>query len=367
MGMNKKLVFTIAIHILVVIGLHCQESTYQITLEPERSLEKEFYVSEVLDFRLHKANIGVAISGIFDEEKPAQFSEDFKTHLTKAFDILLPPVESQTPLIVRVKKLFISERISTFYELGRCEMELEFLRQSESRLYTLGSFSSVIEKKGLDLTESHHERIVDALVDCIVKFSKSDWKNKNTTAYLVTNQSLENKSGRKDSLKEGLYLSFEGLANNAPYTDSEYDFKPIKKKEHIERYQVYHKGRKKRIKDLFGFSDGESIYISAATFTRAQYFVKSKMIGRYIYFEDEFHLPEMGWAFGWIGTLASMENRGIVLDSKSGLTTVLTIENMKIFLTGYPQLLDTYQKGDKNIELVREMVSEVNAIEKNKV
>ncbi|MFS4467552.1 hypothetical protein [Maribacter sp. 2210JD10-5] len=337
-----------------------QKEPYIITLEPIQLKEQEFYVSEVVDFRRYKGSVGVAVKGLFDAEVPAKFSEDFVIHLTNTLNVLLPKNETRIPLTVRVRKLFVSESISTFYELGRCEVVLEFLRLRDSRYYSLGTFSSVVEKKGLDLTETHHERISDALTDCIYQFSKSDWKN--TNMRFGRSKQKPHLFTTGNHLKRGLYLSFENMVSNSPVTDTEYDIKNIKRTKDLDRYQIYRKGTKKRIKNLFGFSDGKSVYISASTFISAQYFLKSKTMGRYIYFEDEFTLPGMGLAFGWIGALASLENRGIILDSESGLTTILTQENIESLLSDQPELLKEYKKSDKSFDVVKEMIIKLNAI-----
>ncbi|MEM1136384.1 MAG: hypothetical protein AAGI07_11145 [Bacteroidota bacterium] len=359
-NLNRKQVLLPIAFIILSMSAYSQGRVYLITLKPNQNIEKEFYVSEVIDYRPNKENIGIAYKGLFNDKVPAKFGEDFEIHLTKTFKALLPRSETKIPLIVRVRKLFVSEQESHLYELGRCEVELEFLRRKDSALYTLGSFSSITEKKGLDLTDTHHKRIVEALIDCIDQFSNSDWTNRSGELVITDNKEIKYNFDAKIPLNQGLYLSFSSISDNTPINDIEYDIKLIKQTKKIERYQVYHKGTKKRVKDIFGFSDGEFIYLNASSFTSSNYYVKSKMIGRYIYFEDEFHLPEMGLTLGIIGTLASTEYRGIILDTKSGIIKVLTIEDMKLFLSNEPELLARYKKSDKSIEIVREIISEMN-------
>lgn len=333
----------------------------EVTLEPELPLNTDFYIEKIIDARANKENIGVAQRGMFNKQVPAHFSEDFVVHLKNYFDALLPKEDGKTPLTLKVNQLYISERTSAMSELGNCEMQLEFLKSENAQLFSLGAFSSSVENGGLDVTAGHDKRIKQAFQECIEGFATSKWKSKE----LIAVEELDNATfDAKAELIKGLYLNFSDLKSNKPKNDISYFTQLVAKDKKTEHYMVYHNGKKKRVKNLFGYSDGENIYLNASRYTQNEYFVKSMLIGRYIYFEDHYSSPAAAAGFGLVGTLASMRHTGIILDTKTGVTSVLNNKNMENLLKDYPALEEEYAKTDKKVEDDRLMIQKINDLER---
>jgi len=341
-----------------------KKKVHIITLTPKESLQNaSFYPVKIIDNRFNKENIGIAQKGLMNRQVPAKFKDGFIPQLEKTFNLLLPMDKEKDSLIIQVNKLFVSERTSAFSELGTCEVELEFIKNIDGELYTLGKFNTTVQGKGADVTKKHSKRILQAITTCINDFSTSDWENPNNTLAL-TNRELT-KFDFNAPLKVGLYYNFNNLINNQPIDSINYEIKRIHKSNKNEHFSVLYKGTKKRVKKLFGFSDGKNIYLNASRFmiNGSEYFVKSKMIGRYIYFEDKFASMTATAAFGMIGALASAQQKGIILDSKSGVTVVLVNKNIDILLESKPELLKEYKNSKRKIENVRELIKKLNSID----
>ncbi|MDT0675199.1 hypothetical protein [Autumnicola musiva] len=337
------------------------QKDHLITLEAKDSLQTNFYIKKVIDARSQKENIGVAQKGAFNKKVPANFSEDFVPHLQNYFNNLLPANEEKIPLILKVDKLYISERTSAMSEQGVCEVQLEFLKDVDGQEYSLGIFSSSLEGKGMDVTGKHDERIKDALKNCITEFSVSNWKEMELQPLSTTN--ITETFNWDTKPVKGLYMNFDDLKNNKPHTDVLFNSKLVGKNKKAEHYMAYQDGKKKRIKKLFGYSDGEDIFLSASNYTTTEYFVKALLKGRYIYFEDQFSSPTAAATFGVVGAMASMKHTGIILDSKTGITSILNNKNMEKLLRKYPELLIEYDKTDKSVEADRLMIQKINELE----
>lgn len=362
--MKSKKLLLILLIIICANKMVAQEKMHLITLEPETVLDADFYISEILDDRQIKENIGVAQKGLMNKQVPANFSEDFSAHLMNYFSAILPEKPSAEPLILKIHKLYISERTAAMSELGTCEVELEFLREENGKLYALDTYESKVEGKGADVTVKHDERIQEAIQNCIREFSDSDWKNKELAEAKPSDMEDKNVINQDFIPKKGLYMDFEDLLNNTPKQDIAYREKSIAQSKKTEHFQIFQPEKNKRIKNLFGYSDGKNIYLNASRYTQADYFIKSKLIGRYMYFEDQYSNPTAAASFGIMGAVVSIKYTGIVLDTKTGVTTVLNNKNMENILSGYPELLNEYNQTKKTVEDDRKMIEKINNLQK---
>jgi hypothetical protein len=360
--MKAKKIFCLVFLVLAITKISAQEKMHFIKLENGSALHTDFYINEVQDNRQIQENIGIAQKGMMNKQVPANFKEDFSLHLQNYFNSILPPAQEKQALTIKFHKLYISERTSATSELGTCEVMLEFLRNENDNLISLGTFQSSVEGKGMDVTPKHDERIKDAIDICVAKFSATNWKN---ATIAETNETPPSKQqfNPKMLLNKGLYYDFEDIVNNAPKQDLQYRIKTLANNKKVTHFQVLQPDKNKRIKNLFGYSDGQHIYLKSSRYTQSDYFIKSKMIGRYIYFEDQYSSPEAAAAFGLIGAAASTRHTGIVLDTKTGIVTVLNNKNMENLLKDYPELLNEYKLGKRKIEDDQNMIARINKLE----
>lgn len=95
----------------------------------------------------------------------------------------------------------------------------------------------------------------------------------------VTNDILTTKK-----LRKGIYLTFKELKENSPANNSPFKVEADTSK--FDRYNLYSHANKK-IKNVYGFCDGENVFISAKTYGQGNYFVRILVLGKIIYFEDK--------------------------------------------------------------------------------
>ena len=132
----------------------------------------------------------------------------------------------------------------------------------------------------------------------------------------------------------------------------QFELSELSKREGFERYLIYETDTKRILKDYFGYSDGKEIFINASNYSFENYFVKSRLMGRYIYFQDIISPPgiETGYLYGAVGgaiVAGATKRRGIVLDTKTGITHVLTQNKLEYILSEHPTLLNEYQNSHK--------------------
>lgn len=94
----------------------------------------------------------------------------------------------------------------------------------------------------------------------------------------LTNNILTTKVFRK-----GIYRMSDEFRSNTPAITT--DFTTEYDTGKYERFFLYQK--KKKIRYMYGFSDGKDVYINAKVYGRSNYFVKILILGPIIYFEDQ--------------------------------------------------------------------------------
>lgn len=359
---SDKIIFFVFFLLISFKGI-CQSDVHLIKLQPKEKLElSEFYISEVTDKRVMKEGIGVMQKGMLNKQVFANFNEPFEQHVQNTFNILLPPAENKEKLTALIHKLYISEKTTAMYELGTCEVEIEFLKSVDGNQYSLGNYSATVEKKGLDVTNKHDERILEALTQVINEVASKGINQDLRALYVTQIDNVNTKIDFSEGLKKGLYYNFNDLVTNSPKDSLDFNAKLVAETKKLEHFLVYYPNSKKRIKNLFGYSDGENIYLNATNYTMAEYFIKSKFLGRYVYFEDQYANTTASAAFGVVGALASTKLRGIVLDMQTGIVTVLTDNKVENLLEQQPELLTEYNKGAKKIEDIRSTVKKLNEV-----
>ncbi|MGB8705287.1 MAG: hypothetical protein WCD31_09680 [Gillisia sp.] len=341
----------------------CQKDVFIVKLQPTEKVEPgRFFISKVIDNRAVKDNIGIIQRGMANKKLTANFELPFEEELQQTFNVLLPPGAGKDSLVASITMLNISEKTGSMSETGASNVEIEFLRLIDNQLYSIGNYTATVEGKGLDVTRKHGERIIEALTQIIKKVSP-DLEKEPSTLVIKDLQLEKHKIDFSAPVSKGLYYNFGSVSSNKPADSMDYTVKMIAETKKINHYQVYHGQSKKRIKHLYGFSDGTDFYLSSSEYVQEGYFVKSKLMGRFIYFEDQFSNPTASAAFGAIGALASNKYSGIVLDRTTGMVTVLNQKNTVNLLASYPVLLERYKSGKKEVEDVRDIILELNKSE----
>lgn len=171
----KKLIFILTALIQGVT--YGQEKLIKLTADPINLDLKNFYISEVQDWRDNKTNIGFAQVGLFNKTVPANLEGGVEYAIGNYLNASLKADKTSTPIILRITQLDISEKTNFSSEIGRAEIKVEFYRMFNDRPEKIFETGFVTEDSKVDVTSSHEKRIRQALTACLRSFNNSDWQS----------------------------------------------------------------------------------------------------------------------------------------------------------------------------------------------
>ncbi len=330
----------------------------------------KFYVDSVIDNRFLKGGFGVAQKGLSNKKVPIQLPNgmmDIKTYLDKN----LPTRKSDfIPITLVINQLWISERTGAFSEIGKCDLEIEFCRKDSSgKLWSVYEFERELEEKSSgDVTAGHESRLRQLLFEGFNELAKQDISISKGTIF--ENQKLDSTNNivRSKILNKGFYKSFSDFYNNSPkILKNELSIVPTNKG--INQYKLIDSLTNRRIKNFYGYCDGEHIYINAYVYgqTVANYYSKVISFGKYMLLDDEYKDPMATAAlvsgFGLLGGLIAdgIAKKGMVIDMQTGQVLVLTEKNFEKILSPYPNYWSGYNKQvNKGFEAKIEYIVKIN-------
>ncbi len=344
--------------ILLATGLSAQ-SNHKIQLDPQAlQLEnRSFHIEAVWDNRKTPNSIGFVQKGLGNKRINATFDGPFSEYLLKTFQQLIPQ-KNTTPIIAKVHNLYVSERTTVTKEIGKVELEIEFLTADSSK--TWGLFFAEVEGKGMDVTKKHNTRILEALSICLEQLTER-WEE----TPMASIQRPIIAFDPSQPIKEGLYSTFTDFSNQTPINDIKYKIDRRSNQPHLA--QLVQEANGKILKNYFGFSDGTNFYISATEFSYDSHYVQAEFVGTYCYFEDRVTNTGASIAFGLVGALASTKKKGFVLDTQTGLVSELNRDFLASILGDYPELKKQYNTSKKKLADKKAVLQAFNEVlEKSK-
>jgi len=261
-------------------------SDITVTLTPTSALSGiKFSSLKIIDDRIFKGNIGYVTRGkLVPNNKKIVFPEKFETYMEKTLNILLPKKKESNNLVLIFKRFTVSEKIGTLNQYGFFNIEIEFARQVDTLLYSLGTFNANISANNSRVKYTHAERILKGLVVCFRKFDKTEWKS--NQGILIEKHHETISYDYKSVLPKGVYLNYRQMIKKSPLDSINFEIKQVKQSKRYVAYEIDFKG--KINSDLVNFvSDGTTIYIHA----NRNHFLKSKCYGKYIYFQGKVPIP----------------------------------------------------------------------------
>ena len=170
--MKKIVLFFILI--IAFATSYSQVTTRFISLNPDSSFKEiPFYSVDVIDARTNKENIGYVFKGIGNKRIPAQFEDGFLPHLNKFCTTILPKEDAKIGLILIIRKLSITDHTNAQYSYSDCQIEIEFAKKIEDKLYSLGIFDTQLI--GNTNRNLHSKRIEEGVFHCLRKLNRTNW------------------------------------------------------------------------------------------------------------------------------------------------------------------------------------------------
>lgn len=366
MPLSKSL---LSLQLILFIGfqpLKAQKRVVELVLDTAQfNLESSFYLDSIIDNRDFNSNLGLQYKGVMNSMAEVQLKGGFADHLTKTLTNIFPWDSTKSPISVSVNQFYTYEHLGQLAEKGTAIVELEFLKEVDEKLYTLGSFESVVKGMSVvDITPEHTERLLEATINCVTKFLQNGSEKYSYVKLKPFESNIYfSEPARYQSPAYGLYFNFKELFVNRPSNDSiRFDVVVFERNGKIISYQAFYHRKNKLIKDLYGFSDGNDFYLKAFWDAEDPYFIKSQTSGRYLCFEDQSYSGTATGIFGLAGMAATTDLSIKALDRETGIVYKLNDANMMNLLENHDQLLFEYQNGKKSNMSKIQLVSKLNLI-----
>lgn len=320
---------------------------------------QRFNITGVLDNRVNNESIGIVQKGMGGRQVPAVFPRELAVYLLEFFQHNLSTYVGVPQVILKVDRLYISERALATEGFGFAELAVEMLVEENGEILSLGRFESNMEESAFDVTASHGERLYQVLLNCLHQFAASDMA---PVVYTQSEREID-PIDYKILMRKGLFKNYSEWSNPNSKSELPTDFqiRRVNDGGTAIRYQPIDPRTNKRIKGVFAMSDGQSFYINSSQYTAADYFVRATALGRYFLFEDQVTDPVAGAAFGLLGSLASTSKNLYVFDTKSGLVRVLDTTLMKELLLPYPELMDKWKNSNGKRDVKKELIESINS------
>lgn len=364
--------------VLLLLSFACfnkfsQAEDITITLLPDTILnEIGFSCLKVIDKREFKDNIGVVSRGLGSNNTQIHLFDNFEAHLTATINKLIPE-NNTNPLLLVFHNLKVSENIGTMNQYGYCDIEVEFLKQIDTLLYSLGTINHSVYENGFHVETTHNKRVLQALQECLIKFDNTDWKNK--TGILIEDFEKEIVFDYKNVPPKGVYFSYAQMVRKSPLNSIDFKVVEAKQTKKLETYNIDFEN-KINTKLIQFISDGEHIYIQ----TINNQYLKSKYFGKYIYFYGRVPITKnsdptiylyVGITGGLVGgfIFAAFDDgistnptiKGAVLDTEKGTIRFVSDKCLHDITQPYPEILKEYRYSDRKLADKEEVILKLNS------
>jgi len=364
---------------LVVLGCnllgYSQGSEVIVELTPDSALKIIGFSSlRVVDARFSKDNIGYLSRGIGNNKKRVKFPNDFKKHLEETISFLLPDKKDKPKLVLIFRDLIVSENIGTQNQYGYCNMEIEFAKQVDTLLYSLGTIKANVNEKNFYINKTHGKRILMALEDCFRKFDKTKWKN--SEGILIGDINNNIVYDYKTIPPKGVYLSYNQMTRRSPLDSIGFEINQTRKSKKFVSYRIDFK-KMVNPKLVQFVSDGRNIYMHA---NRTK-FLRCGSYGKYIYFQGSvpittktdkvIHLYTGLGPVGLVGGLlfsatqddsnTNTTTKGVVIDTETGSLHIVTDNYLYKITKQFPLFLKEYRKSKRKLNDKLKVIIELNS------
>jgi hypothetical protein len=178
--------------------------------------------------------------------------------------------------VLRVHRLQISERTGATSEKATVELIVDFLRPEGTGYVTVLRAAQVVESSGIEVTGKHAGNITKALQNCLLQLNGTTAATSRAPLTLAQLQQPDNALQPLELYpimqaaqpKPGIYRTFEQFCQNTPENLRLAIIARTPRKEGewagIDDVEVYYEdepGNRTPIRDAWGYSDGQNVYI----------------------------------------------------------------------------------------------------------
>jgi len=192
----KRITLSLALFILFVLLSSIPVSSQDYKLIDLKSTTitapaLEYYVLDVFDSRELQSSLGITKSGNKDEIVMLNFSQGFHDELIYYFNNNFHATEGNIPIILNIKKFWVSEyeKENTLY--SKCEIKLEFLTPKKQKFYDCNEKNEIQFNTTQNIPQ---ENIIECLNNCMLHLKDPELKK---TYYSVLNKNSPEVSDNK--------------------------------------------------------------------------------------------------------------------------------------------------------------------------
>lgn len=263
------------INLLVIFSIlgwnHAFSQTHFFSLSDQKiEIAKPFNLTDVIDARSEKSNIGWTQKGMMNIKVNANFPNPADKEILNFLKANLDSEGSNIQIILRTLK--ISEITGFSNEQGFCELSLDFILESNGQRFRIIQSTHNTVVKGLDVTKKHPGNIANAFKLCFDELSSLDLTDTKTFVALPSDKSLEipdsiqyNFPIFKQEIKTGIYATYDELKNNIPSSTEDLilEKRARNKAPWIGTFEIIPKFEKtnKKVKKVWGIAHEGQVYI----------------------------------------------------------------------------------------------------------
>ncbi|MBN2174903.1 MAG: hypothetical protein JW731_12285 [Bacteroidales bacterium] len=166
-----------AITIIMLSSLHSESQNYRLIDLKNPAFDPpslNYYILEIIDSRDLKSSIGMVKTGDEQELVMLDFQAGFHDELTLYFNTAYKAEEGKIPIILNIKKLWVTEFEKEGLTYSKCELNMEFLTPKKQK------FHECSDKNEMDLStnkDAHKDNITVSLNSCMHYLSDPDLQN----------------------------------------------------------------------------------------------------------------------------------------------------------------------------------------------
>lgn len=330
-----------------------EQYTFEIKPKPGKKEVVNFSILETIDARIFTKNCGFVPNKNGTELIPAVFDGG----LENAFDKFLPHIfdytDSTHQITLVVREFHISET-NTNIEHGQFSILLDFYLVKEGKYTRLLRFDDFQSTTGFNVTKSHCNNLIKSIQSAGRKLASINWQEQIENSENLVNSRSDLLQATNDfailkstTYQAGIYQSFVEFINNSPsITDVEITIKKAKSEEYLSKKEVTFKNLPNDLstadlsKTMWGFSDGENIYINNWAVSQDFSYSRFNTLGKFCLF-----IGKESMAVGnRLTARNSTAKKTYIFDTQKGQAYLLNDQYLSTILQLNSSLLHRYQQ-----------------------
>jgi hypothetical protein len=330
-------------------------------IDPLEIVNRNFHVVELTGNMDTTVSFGKVILWPFKKTANVGFKEGLNTTIKNylSFQTITNPLtDSSFQCMLEIKKVIFNERVDNDIKIATVSLEINYYNRDHTLIYNTLTKNDV---GGMAVTDHLEHILQNCINQSLQLFNFVDKKKIRSMNYDDNDIRIT-----KDTLKKGIYGSFNEFKNNNPAFL--YDFKV-----HNRAGKVYKKSRDTNdlyiditdpafnfdrslfLSAIYGFCDGENVYIKEKVFNNEFGFVEISPKGRYIVFKGSSSgvspgsIIVGGLVGGFVGVLvgglagSGIKEKGeFILDVVTGETYTFDNANLDFIIEQYPDFNKTF-------------------------